>query len=78
MFTRSWGPITTHPIVGRNKVPAGMTPTGDTGYAVANTSRTNGTIVDGTAAPCGQANNAGYNDGCAHAAGYGKATSPYR
>ena len=72
-----WGPITTHPIVGRNKVPAGTTPTGDTGYAVANTARSNGSIVQGTAAPCGQANTPAYSDGCAHAAGYGLATDPY-
>lgn len=72
------GPITTHPIVGRYKVPAGMTPTGDTGYAVANTARSNGTIVNGVAAACGYANSAAYSDGCDHYAGGQIATNPYR
>lgn len=71
------GPITTHPIVGRYKVPAGTTPTGDTGYAMANTTRTNATIVDGTAAQCGPANSPAYSDGCAHAAGLPAASTPY-
>lgn len=72
------GPITTHPIIGQNKVPVGMTPTGNTGYAVANSARSNGTIVNGQAAPCGQANSAVYADACAHYAGGPIASNPYR
>ncbi|WP_406720268.1 hypothetical protein RPE78_08225 [Thioclava litoralis] len=72
------GPITTGPIVGRSKVPAGTTPTGDTGYAVANSARTNGTIVNGQAARCTSANDwSKYSDGCAHAAGLSAASQPY-
>ncbi|OCX65870.1 hypothetical protein BFP70_06955 [Thioclava sp. SK-1] len=72
------GPITTPPIIGRYKVPAGTTPTGDTGYAVANTTRTNGSIVNGTAAQCGPANDySKYSDACAHAAGLPAASQPY-
>lgn len=74
----NYGPITTHPIIGQGKVPAGMTPTGGTGYAVANTARSNGTIVNGQAAPCGPANSSAYSDGCAHHAGGPMAASPYR
>jgi hypothetical protein len=72
------GPITTYPIVGRSKVPAGMTPTGETGYAVANSARSNGTIVSGVAAACGYANSAAYSDGCDHYAGGAIASTPYR
>lgn len=72
------GPITTHPIVGQYKVPAGTTPTGGTGYAVANSARSNATIVDGTAAPCGAANaGTGYAGTCAYAAGQPAASTPY-
>ncbi|WP_376874772.1 hypothetical protein [Albirhodobacter sp. R86504] len=72
------GPVTTHPIIGQGKVPAGMTPTGGTGYAVANTARSNGSIVNGQAAPCGAANSAAYSDGCAHYAGGPIAATPYQ
>ncbi|MBD3786132.1 MAG: hypothetical protein IE922_04060 [Sphingomonadales bacterium] len=72
------GPITTHPIVGQYKVPAGMTPTGGTGYAVANSERSNATIVAGTAAPCGAANaGTGYQVTCPYAAGQPAASNPY-
>lgn len=73
------GPITTYPIVTTQKVPAGMTPTGSTGYAVANSARSNGTIVDGTAATCGPENVGGnYDIACAQAAGLPGTASPYR
>ncbi|ETD82523.1 hypothetical protein U703_12535 [Rhodobacter capsulatus YW1] len=73
------GPITTYPIVTTQKVPAGMTPTGATGYALANSARTNGTILDGTAAPCGPENAGGnYDIACAEAAGQPGTASPYR
>lgn len=72
------GPITTHPIVGQYKVPAGMTPTGGTGYAVANSERSNATIVAGTAAACGAANaGTGYQVTCPYAAGQPAAATPY-
>ncbi|MER5170897.1 hypothetical protein [Thioclava sp. GXIMD2076] len=72
------GPITTGPVVGHGKVPAGTTPTGSTGYAVANTARTDGTIVNGQAARCTNANDwSKYSDGCAHAAGLPAASQPY-
>ncbi|TKD21339.1 hypothetical protein FBT96_09600 [Rhodobacter capsulatus] len=73
------GPITTYPIVTTQKVPAGMTPTGATGYALANSARTNGTIITGTAAPCGPENAGGnYDIACAEAAGLPGTASPYR
>lgn len=73
------GPITTYPIVTTQKVFAGMTPTGSTGYAVANSARTNGTIVDGTAATCGPENTGGnYDIACNAAAGLPGVASPYR
>jgi len=73
------GPITTYPIVTTQKVPAGMTPTGSTGYAVANSARSNGTIVDGTAATCGPENAGGnYDIACSQAAGLPGAANPYR
>ena len=72
------GPITTYPIVMTQKVPLGMTPTGATGYAQANSARTNGTIVDGTAAPCGPENVGGnYDIACNAAAGLPGAADPY-
>lgn len=72
------GPITTHPIVGQFKVPAGTTPTGGTGYALANTERSNATIVAGTAAACGAANQGtGYQVTCPYAAGQPAASNPY-
>ncbi len=73
------GPITTYPIIGTSKVPQGTTPTGSTGYAVANSARSNGSIVAGTAATCGAANVGGqYELACAQAAGQPGATSPYK
>lgn len=75
----AYGPITTYPIVGRYKVPQGTTPIGENGYAVANSARSNGTIVDGTAAQCGPENvGGGYDIGCAEAAGQPRAATPYR
>lgn len=72
------GPITTHPIVGQYKVPAGTTPTGGTGYAVANSERSNATIVAGSAAACGAANQGtGYTVTCPYAAGQPAASTPY-
>lgn len=73
------GPITTTPIVTTQKVPVGMTPTGETGYALANSARTNGTILDGTAAPCGPENAGGrYQIACSEAAGLSGTATPYR
>ncbi|RLL64409.1 hypothetical protein DYS74_11525 [Sinirhodobacter hankyongi] len=73
------GPITTYPIIGTSKVPQGTTPTGSTGYAVANSARSNGSIVAGTAATCGAANAGGeYELACAQAAGQPGAASPYK
>lgn len=73
------GPITTYPIVTTQKVPVGMTPTGSTGYALANSARTNGTIVEGTAATCGPENAGGnYDIACNAAAGLAGAADPYR
>ena len=73
------GPITTYPIVGTNKVPAGTTPTGSTGYAVANSARSNATIVAGTAAQCGPENaGGGYDIACSQAAGLPGTANPYR
>ena len=73
-----YGPITTYPIVTDQKVPAGMTPTGSTGYAVANSARSNGSIVDGTAALCGAENVGGdYEIACAEAAGQPGTATPY-
>ena len=75
----AYGPITTYPIVTTQKVPAGMTPTGATGYALANSARSNGTIVDGTAAQCGPENAGGnYDIACGEAAGLPGTASPYR
>lgn len=73
------GPIPTTPIVTTQKVLAGRTPTGATGYALANSARTNGTILDGTAAPCGPENAGGrYEIACSEAAGLPGTASPYR
>ncbi|KQB15219.1 hypothetical protein H9N28_03810 [Rhodobacter capsulatus] len=73
------GPITTTPIVTTQKVPAGRTPTGATGYALANSARTNGTIITGTAAPCGPESAGGrYEIACSEAAGLPGTASPYR
>lgn len=73
------GPITTYPVVGQIKVPPGTTPTGATGYAVANSARSNGSIVDGTAAQCGPENvGGGYAIACAQAAGLPGTVTPYR
>ena len=75
----AYGPITTFPIVGQTKVPAGTTPTGATGYATANSARSNGTIVDGTAAQCGAENaGGGYDIACGQAAGLPGTATPYR
>lgn len=75
----AYGPITSYPIVGTTKVPAGTTPTGSTGYAVANTARSNASIVAGTAAQCGPENaGGGYDLACSQAAGLPGTTSPYR
>ncbi|PTV96039.1 hypothetical protein C8J27_103371 [Rhodobacter aestuarii] len=75
----AYGPITTYPIVTTQKVPQGTTPTGSTGYAMANSARSNATIVDGTAATCGPENAGGnYDIACAQAAGLPSAAYPYR
>lgn len=79
MPASSYGPITTYPIVATQKVPQGTTPTGSTGYATANSARSNGTIVDGTAARCGAENaGGGYDIACGEAAGLAAAANPYR
>jgi len=75
----AYGPITTYPIVGTTRVPAGTTPTGSTGYAVANSARSNATIVAGTAAQCGAENaGGGYDLACSQAAGLPGTATPYR
>lgn len=75
----AYGPITTYPIVTTQRVPQGMTPTGSTGYALANSARSNASIVDGTAEQCGPANaGGGYEIACGEAAGLPGAAYPYR
>ncbi|MBZ4023939.1 hypothetical protein CKO11_15925 [Rhodobacter sp. TJ_12] len=77
--TSAYGPITTYPIVTTQRVPQGTTPTGATGYAMANSARTNATIVEGTAAVCGPENTGGdYDIACAEAAGLPGTVTPYR
>ncbi len=77
--TAAYGPITTYPIVTTQRVPLGTTPTGSTGYAMANSARTNATIVDGSAAQCGPENTGGnYDIACSQAAGLPGAAYPYR